>query len=91
MRMRTQGRYFEPVSLRSTKSGRCAGCGLVTVRTRTFVQTLNPWNRDATGMPKTPAQIRAELVATAADWAPDFTHAVCAAMLAADGAERTET
>lgn len=43
-------------------------CGRLRNRQRTFWQTLNPFNRNADGVPKTMVEIEAELGVEAAAW-----------------------
>lgn len=68
---------FEPVRLARRKDGTCSICGRATVRSTTFEQTVNPYNRTVDGRPKTPRDIWDELVAEADAWEPDFRHAKC--------------
>jgi hypothetical protein len=51
---------FPEVALRSTKSGRCA-CGKRRQRSEKFFQTINPFNVNALGKPKSAAEITEEL------------------------------
>lgn len=74
--------YRFPVIRRSgRKTGRCGGCGKSASRSKTFLQTVNPWNRDKeTGEPKTAQQIGSELDAELAAWkAEPVRHEGCEA------------
>jgi hypothetical protein len=46
----------------------CNSCGKRRSRSKKFYQTLNPFNRDKDGNPKTPEQIRCEVNMEADDW-----------------------
>jgi hypothetical protein len=59
---------FERVPLTAAKTVRCTGCGKRLRRQRTFEMTLNPWNRNAAGRPRTRQEILAALSAQAAEW-----------------------
>jgi len=52
---------FEQVKRSSQKRMPCDGCGKVVTRKETRWQTLNPFNRNATGEPKTVEEVHAEL------------------------------
>lgn len=68
---------FDEVSYRATKSGVCS-CGKRASRSEKFWQTLNPFNKNATGSPKTRDEILNELKESAQAWrnAP-VRHARC--------------
>jgi hypothetical protein len=60
------------------KSGLCHVCGKKASRSITFEQSLNPWNLNADGEPKTASQIHDELVAKIREWQKDpVSHARC--------------
>ncbi|QKW31451.1 hypothetical protein HUT11_35400 (plasmid) [Streptomyces seoulensis] len=60
---------FQEVPLYANKTVPCAGgCGKKLRRQRKFAQTLNPFNKDAEGRPKTSQQIQAELSQQAKEW-----------------------
>jgi predicted RNA-binding Zn-ribbon protein involved in translation (DUF1610 family) len=67
---------YTPVKWSATKQFVCVVCGKVGRRSKTFRQTLNPYNKNAAGQPKTTAEIRAELQVEAQRWRPD-RHAKC--------------
>lgn len=70
---------FPRISVYAEKKGRCVVCGgPKTKRSRTFFQTLNPFNRTADGRPKTPADIMPEIRAERLAWlAEPLLHAQC--------------
>ena len=59
---------FEEVTRRASKVVKCAGCGKTVRRRRTFMQTLNPFNKNAAGDPKTRSEIWIELDEQAGGW-----------------------
>lgn len=60
--MRTTRATFDAVKLRTTRSGKCAGgCGRRTRRAVLVMQTLNPFNKNKSGVPKSREEILAEL------------------------------
>lgn len=71
---------FSEVAHRATKRVPCEGCGKTLSRSRTFVQTLNPFNKNVDGTVKTRQEISEELRADAAAWKADQSgerHAKC--------------
>lgn len=53
---------FREVSLRGSKSVKCAGgCGRILRRQRKFWQTLNPFNKNKSGEIKSAVEIQTEL------------------------------
>jgi hypothetical protein len=58
---------FDKVTLTASKSGKC-GCGKQRTRQKQFWQTLNPFNRNAAGVPKSSAEIMTELKEEARLW-----------------------
>lgn len=73
---------FQEIKHPVTKSVPCrAGCGKTVRRSTTLSQTVNPFNKNADGQPKTEQEIRAELKAEAEAWQPtNDIHAECAAL-----------
>lgn len=69
--------HFLKVEFRRTARGKCPTCGKATVRSQTFSQTVNPWNRNPDGAMKTHAEVAAAVREKAAAWVPDFAHAAC--------------
>jgi hypothetical protein len=58
---------------------KCRTCGKRFTRSRTFTQTINPFNRNADGQVKTRSEIYTELRAEAEAWQPDDLCTGCAA------------
>jgi hypothetical protein len=56
---------------------KCRNCGRRFTRSRTFTQTVNPWNKNADGEIKTRHEIYAELKAEANAWQPDNLCTTC--------------
>lgn len=61
---------FEEIAHPVVKSVPCRTCGKPVRRSTTFSQTVNPFNKDADGNPKTAELIRAELREQAEKWHP---------------------
>jgi hypothetical protein len=60
---------FEIVKYRAEKKIKCAaGCGRTVKRAKTFDQTINPFNKNVEGYPKTRQQITEELAVEAKTW-----------------------
>jgi predicted unusual protein kinase regulating ubiquinone biosynthesis (AarF/ABC1/UbiB family) len=60
---------FQEVPLYANKTVTCfGGCGKKLRRQRKFCQTINPFNKDENGRPKTSQQIYAELSEEAKQW-----------------------
>lgn len=79
MRPRLTTTHFEEVGFSSTKTGTCPACGKPARRTQRFYQTLNPWNTNAAGQPKTRQEIIDALRVEAEKWKQKPTyHAKCA-------------
>jgi hypothetical protein len=66
--MRTEIIRFQVVPMTVRKSVKCSSCGKRLQRQRTFEQTLNPWNKNAAGEPKTVQEILQEHRANAGEW-----------------------
>lgn len=64
---------FDSVKLNVKKSGKCL-CGKRLTRSYTFEQTLNPFNKNDRGFPKTSAEIMTELKAEAEVWQQEPPH-----------------
>lgn len=75
--MRTVTTRFQEVSARRTKHGICPGCGGAVTRSKTFTNTINPFNRNDDGSVKTAEQVRADVEHLGDVWVPDFRHARC--------------
>lgn len=59
---------FREIKHQASKNLPCPGCGKRLRRQRTFIQTLNPFNKNAEGRVKTELEIVRELNATASEW-----------------------
>ena len=60
---------FNEVSIQGMKTVKCeGGCGRSLKRSRTFWQTLSPFNKNATGTLKTRDEIYAELTVERRAW-----------------------
>lgn len=59
---------FKEIKHQATKSGKCIVCGKRRKRSRTFSQTLNPFNKTASGRVKMVYDIMPELRAEAKEW-----------------------
>lgn len=69
---------FQPVKARVQRVGECGVCGKRTARSKVFEQTVNPWNVNADGTPKTREEVRAAVRAEADAWMPEsFDHKTC--------------
>lgn len=66
--MRTITTTFEEVSLRGEKTVKCGGCGKRLVRRTTLTNTINPWNLNKQGKPKTREEILVKLRKEREDW-----------------------
>lgn len=71
--------YFDRITARGFKRGRCAVCGKSAERSREFGQTVNPFNKNPDGTVKTAAEIRRDVNAEAKAWQDDgaVMHARC--------------
>ncbi len=59
---------FKQVKFPATKRGKCPGCGKRLTRSTTFSMTINPFNVNAKGEPRTEAEIWHELRCKAEFW-----------------------
>jgi hypothetical protein len=74
--MRTTTTY-DRVTIKVSQRGECPVCGKPVRRQETLGQTINPFNRNSDGSPRTAQDIRTALIAESAQWKPDFTHDSC--------------
>ena len=75
MSPRAMTRYvFREIKRRAVKRVPCGTCGKSVQRSRTFMQTLNPWNKNAAGEPASEWEIQDKLAVEVATWqaAPDY-------------------
>ena len=76
---------FDEIAVPATRYGPCPGCGKKVKRSRTFTQTVNPWNTievHGAKRPKTPSEVWRAVHDQAVAWQPDpevFRHGKCAA------------
>lgn len=69
---------FREVSRHVEKSGKCAICGKPAKRSEKLFQTINPFNTNAAGVPKSRDEIYAELNVKAVEWrAAPVKHQKC--------------
>jgi hypothetical protein len=61
---------FREVKRSAQRRLKCRSCGKRFSRSRTFTQTINPFNKNADGDPKTYAEIWKELGIEAEVWQP---------------------
>ncbi len=64
---------FDEVRRPVTFTGKCTACGKRLVRKTTVWQTVNPYNRNSDGVPKSSEEIMRELHVEAAHWIADMT------------------
>lgn len=86
MRPVTRTIRFEEVTRGAQKNLPCPDCGKKVRRQRTFSQTINPWNKNAAGEPKTWQEIQDELKVDAAKWAAEPVKCAACRDAGADGA-----
>ena len=69
---------YEVVRVRGQKRGKCSVCGKFAVRATAFEQTINPFNKNAAGIPKSRAEITDELLAERRIWLEEpVQHSKC--------------
>lgn len=71
---------FTGPTRRRSEIGRCPVCNKKVKRSRTFENTVSPFNCKVIGgerIPKTWDEVAVDVAAEAAAWVPDFTHAAC--------------
>lgn len=68
---------FRGITYMAHRVGKCPVCGRGTTRRRTFMQTVNPWNLNPEGTPKSALEVWCSVETEAKDWMPDFTHVKC--------------
>jgi hypothetical protein len=62
---------FEEVSRTAYRKVTCAICGKKFKRQRTFTNTINPFNLNADGAPKTWSDVEANVIYLAEQWQPE--------------------
>jgi hypothetical protein len=69
---------YERIERRATKSVPCSVCGKKVRRSKTFMNTINPWNVNEDGVPRTHDEIWAHLIDLATAWEGEpETHPAC--------------
>lgn len=71
---------FEQVSAPAERKVRCPSCNRKRTIRRTFIQTVNPFNKNDDGTIKTWAEVREAVKAEAAAWEPvsrELYHGAC--------------
>jgi hypothetical protein len=69
---------FDEVSAIGRKSGKCTVCGKRATRQKTFTNTINPWNKNPDGTPRTRAEIQKIVSWQARAWEHEpITHEAC--------------
>lgn len=72
---------FDRIGFSSTKIGMCTQCGKRRKRTKRFEQTLNPFNKNKDGLPKTEFEIQIENSEACSKWRYEpFICATCEGM-----------
>ncbi len=59
---------FEQIKVTAVRNLHCPGCGKKFRRQRTFSQTVNPYNRNPAGRPKTRSEVAESVSAEASTW-----------------------
>lgn len=73
-----QTTYFKKLQRRSTKTGICTVCGKKCSLSKTFYQTINPFNKNSDGQVKTSREISDELDNEVKAWKEKpATHVKC--------------
>lgn len=65
----TETTRYERISAMRIRNLPCPVCGKKYRRQRTFTQTVNPWNKNDQGLPKTWHEVETAVNAEADDWA----------------------
>jgi len=69
---------YEKCSLSTSKSGKCAVCGKQVTRKTTVTHTINPFNKNADGIPKNRSEVYDCVKAELAEWKKEpVKHAGC--------------
>lgn len=66
--MRVFTTNFKEVSVVAEKTGKCEVCGKPCKRREKFFQTINPFNKNKSGLAKTHSEIMSEVKERAAEW-----------------------
>ena len=68
---------YEPVKRSKSKTFICTVCGKRGRKSKTFQQTINPFNKNTVGEQKTVREIESELLSAAERWTPEPVHDKC--------------
>jgi len=69
---------FHMIKRRGSKCGTCIICGKRATRSITLEQSINPWNKNKDGYPKSASEIHDELVKKINEWrAEPIRHSGC--------------
>lgn len=68
---------FDKIKHVEKRNGVCPVCGKRSQRSKTFEETVNPYNRNEDGTIKTPMQVLASVRAKGEAWEPNLTHWNC--------------
>jgi len=59
---------FDAIQTSRTKKGVCVKCGKRRQKTKRFTETINPFNKNANGTPKTRDQVQESVIEKARVW-----------------------
>lgn len=76
MQIKTTYTFSKVYACRS-KRGKCRVCGKRMARQRTFWHTVNPFNKNSDGQPKTYSEVQKDVDDEANEWEPDWIHEAC--------------
>lgn len=65
---RTTTTRFEQVKYPASKKGQCSKCKKSRTRSKTFIHTVNPFNKNKAGVPKSYAEVREDVKKEAEKW-----------------------
>lgn len=71
---------YDEVTATAQRRGPCPVCGKRTTRSRTFTNTVNPFNKRPDGLPKIRHEVQDDVDRLAEAWSPPadvFTHNAC--------------
>ena len=68
---------YDKIKHTERRNGTCPVCGKRVQRSTTFMETVNPYNRNEDGTVKSAQEVRESVRAKGKAWEPDFTHENC--------------
>ncbi len=68
---------FESVKTSRSKNGKCSICSKPMRCSKTFENTINPFNKNKDGSIRTYSEVLQNVERLADEWKPDFTHNKC--------------